>query len=124
MGFRYHVQALTKDVTDGDSVFGSANVAVVEAALEKRKLEGFSDPDLERTVQELRAYFGHGKAGLTKDELELSRRQNVEGEILSPAEGEILEKAQKRAAKAARLSKAEAKKRAKLIQDRTRGWPD
>lgn len=124
MGFQYHVQALSKDLDTNDVVFGAANIGVVYESLEKRKLRGFHDPELERAVAELREYFGGNSARLNAEELELSRRQDLEGELLSEAEGATLERAKKRVVKSARLSKAEARRRVKLIQERTRDWAD
>ncbi len=123
MGFRYHAEALQKDVSYRvGCLAGRGNIAAVKAKIEERKRAAV-DPEIEEAVAALGRYFDELTEALGEDGHRVAVKQEFDGVMLEGEEADILERAEARKVKTT-ISAAEAKRLARLIAERTSGWGD
>ncbi len=118
---RYHAETLSKDVSSRvGCISGRANIAAIKGKIAR---SGIRDPELLTAVEQLAVYFEELVQGLGENGFKLAYRQEIGGEFLDEADAAVLAQAEARKVRTT-INKQTAKRLAKLIGERARGWSD
>lgn len=121
MGFGYHMGALSKDIdTPEYCINGLANIAVLKERFDQRRRAAV-DARLEDAANKLEGYFQQIADALGSDGADAARRATYGADFPNASDAALLKRAH--GVKTV-ISKAEAKKLAKFIQEATRDWKD
>jgi hypothetical protein len=121
MSYRYHAQALYKDVSYRlGCIAGRGNIAAVKKKIEA---DGSHDAEVEEAANQLAVYFEQLVAGLGETAFKIAVRQEIQGELVHGPDADVLAEAEARKVKTT-IDKRTATRLAKLIGERARSWMD